>query len=103
LEDALHRFHTIKDIVLLGRACKSPTAEANTQRKQLLKKRKVDEETNGDTSMPSQEWHERNAWRDNISHKIDVSKELDTNFTFLKIQMMFHSHKPIGKYRTFQQ
>jgi len=49
MEDALHRFHTFKDIFLLERAGKKAKAKANALRTELIKKRKVDEETNADS------------------------------------------------------
>jgi len=45
MEDALGRFHTFKDVFLLGRASKKAKAKANALRTELMKKRKVDEET----------------------------------------------------------
>jgi hypothetical protein len=45
-EDALHRFHTFNDVFLLGRGGKKTKAKANALRTELMKKRKVDEETN---------------------------------------------------------
>jgi hypothetical protein len=44
---------------------------------EFLKKRKGDEETNAESWTPSKMQGEMNAWRDHISHEIDVSKELD--------------------------
>jgi hypothetical protein len=44
-----------------------------------------------------------NAWRDYISHKIDVSKELDADFNFPKIHLMFHWVEQIRRYGTLQQ
>jgi len=64
MEDALHRFHTFKDVFLLGRAGKKAKAKANALRMELVKKRKVDEETNADTWSPSKKQCEMNAWRD---------------------------------------
>jgi len=68
MEDALHHFHTFKDVFLLGRAGKKGKATANALRTELVKKRKVDEETNAETWMPSKTRREMNAWRDYISH-----------------------------------
>jgi hypothetical protein len=42
MEEALHRFHTFKDVFLLGRAGKKAKAKANALRTELVKKRKVD-------------------------------------------------------------
>jgi hypothetical protein len=55
-----------------------------------VKKRKVDEKTNAETWTPSKKRHEMNTWRDYISHKIDVSKELDADFNIPKIHLMSH-------------
>jgi hypothetical protein len=49
MEDALHRFHTSKDVFLLGGAGKKAKPTANALRIDLVKKRKVDEETNVET------------------------------------------------------
>jgi len=44
-----------------------------------------------------------NAWRDYISHEIDVSKELDADSNFPKIHLMSHSVEHIRCYGVFQQ
>jgi len=90
MEDPWHHVHTCKDGFLLGRAGKKAKANANALRMDHLKKRKVDEDTNAETWTPSQKWHEMDTWRDFISHKIDVSKELDGEFNFTKIHLMSH-------------
>jgi len=72
IEDALHRLTTFKDVFLLGRAGKKAKVKANALRTELVKKRKVDEETNAETCTPSKKRREMNAWRDHISHKIDI-------------------------------
>jgi hypothetical protein len=90
MEDALDRFHTFKYVFLLGRASKKAKAKANALRMELVKKRKVDEETNAETWTPSKMWREMNAWQDYISYEIDVSKVLDANFNFPKICLMSH-------------
>jgi len=69
------RFHTFKDVSLLGRAGKKAKAKANALGMHPVKKRKVDEETNAETWTQCNKRREMNAWRDYISHKIDVSKE----------------------------
>jgi len=43
------------------------------------------------------------AWRDYISHKIDISKELDAYFNFPKIHRMSHWAELIRWYRALQQ
>jgi hypothetical protein len=44
-----------------------------------------------------------NAWRDYISHEIDVSKELDADINFPKILLMSHWIKQICCYGALQQ
>ena len=56
MEDAFLRFHNFKDVFLLGRAGKQAKANANTQRRDLMKMQKVDEETNADTWTASKKW-----------------------------------------------
>jgi len=90
MEDALHRFHTFKDVFLLGRASEKAKAKANVLRTELVKKRKVNEESNAETWTPSKKRREMNAWRDYISHEIGTSKELDADFNFPKIHLMSH-------------
>jgi len=84
----MHHFHTFKDVVLLGRAGKKAKAKANALGTEIVKKRKVDEETNAETWTPSKKRREMNAWRDYISHEIDISKESDADFNFPKIHLM---------------
>jgi len=43
------------------------------------------------------------AWRDYISHEIDISKELDADFKFSKIHWMCHGVVPVHPYRALQQ
>ena len=45
MEDTLCHCHTFKDFFLLGRAGKKAKAIANALRTELMKKRKVDDET----------------------------------------------------------
>jgi hypothetical protein len=97
LEDDLHRFHTFKDVFLLGQASKKVKAKANTRRTELGKKRKVDEETNAETWMPSKKRRKMNAWRDYISHEIDISKELNADFNFPKIHLMSYWAKQVHR------
>jgi len=68
-----------------------------------VKKRKVNEETNAETWTPSKKRHEMNAWRDYISHEIDVSKELDADFNFPKIHLMTDWVEQIRRYGALQQ
>jgi hypothetical protein len=72
MEDAMYRFHTFKDVFLLGPAGKKAKAKASTLRMELVKKQKVDEETNTETSTLSKKCHQMNTWGDHLSHKIDV-------------------------------
>jgi len=103
MEDALHRFHTLKDVFLLRRAGKKAMAKATALRMELVKKRKVDEETNSETWTPSKEWPEMNTWRDYVSHEINISKELDANFNFAKIHLMSHWAEQIRRYGALEQ
>jgi len=103
MEDALHRFHTLKDVFLLGRAGKKAKAKANALRMELLKKGKAGEETNALTWTPSMKQHEINPWREYISHEIDVSKELDADFNYPKIHLISHRAEQICWYGTVQQ
>jgi len=57
---------------------------------ELVKKGKVDEETNAESWTPSMKQREMNAWRNYISHEIDISKELDAEINFPKIHLMSH-------------
>jgi len=61
MDDALHRFHSFKDVFLLGRAGKKARAKANALRTDLVKKRKVDEESNAETWTQSKKRRELNA------------------------------------------
>jgi len=103
MEDALRCFHTFKDVFLLGRASKKAKAKANDLRTELVKKRKVDEETNADTWTPSNKWSKMNAWQDNFSHKMNVFKQLDPDFNFPKINLKSHWVDQIRRYRALQQ
>jgi hypothetical protein len=53
IEDTLHRCHINKDVLLLARAGKRRKSRANAQRKELVKKRKIDAEVNAEMWMPS--------------------------------------------------
>jgi hypothetical protein len=55
MDDALHHFHTIKDVFLLGQASKKAKAKANALTAELVKKRKVDDETNDESWCAIQE------------------------------------------------
>jgi len=73
-------------------------AKPNALRTELVNKRKVAEETNADTWMLSKMRREMNAWQDNISHEMDVSKELDADFNFPKTHLMPHWVEQIHRY-----
>jgi hypothetical protein len=103
MEDALHRFHTFKDVFLLRRSGKKAKANANALRTKLVKKRKVDEETNAETWMLSKKRRKMNAWPDYISHEIEISKELDADFIFPKIHLMSHWAEQVCRYGALQQ
>jgi hypothetical protein len=61
MEDAFCHFHTFKDGFLLGRAGKKAKAKPNALSTELVKKRKVDKETNAETWTPSKKRQEMNA------------------------------------------
>jgi hypothetical protein len=88
MEDRLGDCHTFKDVFLLGRAGKKVKAKANSLSTELVKKRKLQEETNAETWTPSKKWRKMNPRWDYISPEMDVSKELDADFNFLKIHLM---------------
>jgi len=48
MEDALHHFHTFKDVFLLWRSGDPAKAKPNALRTDLMKKQIVDEETNAE-------------------------------------------------------
>jgi hypothetical protein len=85
MDDALHRFHTLKDVFLLGQASKKAKAKVNVLSTELVKKRKVHKEINAETRTASMLWREMNGWWDSITHGTDISKELDADFNFPKI------------------
>jgi hypothetical protein len=103
MEATLHCFDTFKNVFLLGRAGKKAEAKAHGLRTELVKKRKVDEDTNAETGTLSRKRHEMNAWREYISHQIDVSKELEADFNIPKIQLMSHWVEQIHRYGSLQQ
>jgi len=103
IEDALHRFHTFQDVFILGRAGKKAQAKANPLKTELVKKRMVDKERNAEDWTASKKRREMNRWRDYISHKIDVSKELDANFNCPKIHVMSYWVEQIRRYGALQQ
>jgi hypothetical protein len=86
--DALSQFHTFQDVFLLGRAGKKAKAKSNALRTELVKNRKVDEETNAAIWTPSKKLREINTCREYITHETDVSKELDTDFNIPNLHSM---------------
>jgi hypothetical protein len=67
-----------------------------------VKKRKVDEKTNANTWTPYKKGRGINTWNDYISHEIDVSKELDADFNYLKLNLMSHWVEEICRYGALQ-
>jgi hypothetical protein len=65
---------------------------------ELVKLRKVEEETNNAIWMPSTKRLKMNAWQDYIGHEIDLSKEFTANFFFLKIHLMSQWGKQSRRY-----
>jgi len=103
MEDALCRFHTLRDVFLLGLAGKKAKATANALRTELMKKRNVDKDTNAGTWTPSKKRQDMIAWRDYINHKIEDSKKLDADFYSPKIHLMSHWVEQITQYGPLQQ
>jgi len=101
--DSLCCFHTLKDVFLLGRASKKANAKSYVLRTELMTKQNVDRETNSVTGTLSKKRCKMNARWGYISHKIDVSKELDADFNCLKIHLMSDWVKQICRYGAFQQ
>jgi len=64
IEDALHCFHTFRDVWLLRQASNKAKAEVNTLRTERVKNRKVEEEKNAEISMPSKKRREMITWQD---------------------------------------
>ena len=96
-------FHTFKDVSLLRRAGTKGKAKANMLRTAAVKKRQVDGETNAEIWTPSNKRHKINASQDDISHKIDVSKQLDGDFNFPQTHMMSLWVAKIPRYGALQQ
>ena len=103
MEDAFHCFHTFKDGSLLGQAGKKVQAKDNALRTELVKKRQIHKEMNAETWTPSKKRLKLNAWMDSISHEIGVSKQLDADFNFPKIQLMSHRVEKTHHYGAFSQ
>jgi hypothetical protein len=85
MEDVLHRFHMVKDVLLLGPASTNVKAKAIALRTEFVKKRKVEKKTNAETWTPSQKRCEMTHLQDFISPELDVSSQLDADFNCPKI------------------
>jgi hypothetical protein len=90
IEDDSRRFHTFKNIILLGRASNEAKPKPNAMRTEHVKKWNVDEEINAQTWTPSKKRHKVKTWRDYIIHEIDVCKVLDADFNVPRIHLMSH-------------
>jgi hypothetical protein len=90
MDNTLHRVHTFKDVFLHRRDGKQVKGKSNALTTKLMKKQKADAKTYAESWTPSKKPREMNALRDYISPEIDISKELDADFNFLKIHMMSH-------------
>jgi hypothetical protein len=75
MEDALCRFHTFKDVFLLGRVGKKAKAKSNALKTKLVQKRTIDDESKAETWTPSNKRRKMNAWQDYISHEIHIPME----------------------------
>jgi len=99
----LHRFHTFKDVFLLGGASEKAKGRANALRPELVQKQTVDGETNAEPWTPSKKRRKMNAWQDYISHEVDISQGLDADFNFPMIHLMSHQAEQIRWYGALQQ
>ena len=61
------------------------------------------EAQNADVWTPAKRRQVMISWRDHINHEMDLSKELDADFNFLKIHLMSHWVEQIRRYGTLQQ
>jgi hypothetical protein len=61
MEEALNHFHTFKDVFLLGRAGKKAKARANALTTELVKKGRVEEETDAETWTQCKQWRDMNS------------------------------------------
>jgi len=90
MEDIWNRVDKIQPVFVLWWACNKANARAGALRIDLVMKRKVHKATNAKTWTLSKMPHQMNPGRDYIWHGIDVSKELDADFKFLKIHLVSH-------------
>jgi hypothetical protein len=98
----LRHFHTFEDVFLLGRAGKMPKAKSNALRPKRMKKQMVDEKTNAETQMLTEQRLKMNPWWDYFRHKIDVSMRLDANFNFQNIHLILYWAEKIRGYKALQ-
>jgi hypothetical protein len=77
-------------------------AKAIAQRTELMKKRKVDDESKMESWTLSKNRGKMNAWRDNISHKREISQEFNADINFPEINWMSYSVELIRRYRALQ-
>ena len=103
MEDAIHHFHTFKNVFSLRRARNKVKAKTIALKTELVKKQQVDEDTNADTWMLCQKRHKMSAWQVYIEQKIEVSKEWDADINIPKIHIMFHSVEQIRRDGALQQ
>ena len=103
MEDTLGRVYTFKDDFFVGRPGKQAKSKANALRKEVVKKQKVDKVTNAESWTKLKKQCEMNAWWDYIRHIIQVSKELDAHFNFLRMHLMSHWVKEIHRYGALPQ
>jgi hypothetical protein len=78
-------------------------AIANALRTEVVKKRKVNEETNADSLARSKKRRKMTAWLDYISHQIHISNEINADFNFPTIHLMSHWAELIRRYGALQQ
>ena len=103
MEDALLRFHRSKEVFLGARVGKRARAKAGNLRTELVRKRKAEEELRADSLTPSQRRREHSEWRDFIDSEVDLSKENDAHFNFIKIHLLSHFTEQIRLYGSLPQ
>ena len=97
MENALLRFHGSTDVFLCAQVGKRARAKAGNLRTELVRKRRR-RELRAESSTPSQRRREYNEWRDFIDSEVDLSKENDAHFNFIKIHLMSHFAEQIRLY-----
>jgi hypothetical protein len=102
MDDALHHFHTLKELCFVGRAGTKAKAKPNALRTELMKKRKGDKGTNAETLTPSKKQLKINTSQDYISHEIDILNVLDADFKCPKIHLIYHCTQEISRYGYLQ-